>query len=168
MACIALYAYKIAPRLRTYDNTIKHIDNNDILSFDPLILKEKIINGGYLLDFYSFTLAIDSENLLKIRANVNKNGICRIHMNFKSYSITISEPEVISPKSDELNETPFVQIDERDTMFSRKELKPGSEKYNKYYAQNNDKKILVCRILYIAGTRRFCAISECRSYNIYL
>ncbi len=43
-------------------------------------------------------------------------------------------------KFPELNDMPFIQHDERDTMFSRKELKPDSDRYNKYYSENPDKK----------------------------
>jgi reductive dehalogenase len=35
---------------------------------------------------------------------------------------------------------PREKMDERDTMFSRNLLEPGSEEYKKYYAQNPDKK----------------------------
>lgn len=35
---------------------------------------------------------------------------------------------------------PRSRIDERDTMFSRNELKPGSDSFNSYYQQNPDKK----------------------------
>lgn len=37
---------------------------------------------------------------------------------------------------------PRKRIDERDTMFSRNELKPGSENYNDYYKRNPDRKEL--------------------------
>ncbi len=40
------------------------------------------------------------------------------------------------------NDTPLNRIDERDTMFSRKELKEDSERFEKYYENNPDKKIL--------------------------
>ena len=40
------------------------------------------------------------------------------------------------------NDTPLNRIDERDTMFSRKELKEDSEPFEKYYKNNPDKKIL--------------------------
>jgi len=35
---------------------------------------------------------------------------------------------------------PGKQIDERDSMFSRRELKPGSERFEKYYENNPEKK----------------------------
>ncbi len=37
---------------------------------------------------------------------------------------------------------PLNRIDERDTMFSRNELKPGSDKFNDYYKRNPDKKAI--------------------------
>jgi ferredoxin len=37
---------------------------------------------------------------------------------------------------------PVKRIDERDTMFSRNELEPGSERFNDYYKRNPDKKII--------------------------
>jgi len=40
------------------------------------------------------------------------------------------------------NDTPQKRIDERDTMFSRKELKEGTERFKEYYGNNPDKKIL--------------------------
>jgi len=40
------------------------------------------------------------------------------------------------------NDTPLNRIDERDTMFSRKELKEDSERFENYYENNPDKKIL--------------------------
>jgi len=40
------------------------------------------------------------------------------------------------------NDTPVNRIDERDTMFSRNELKENSERFEKYYKNNPDKKIL--------------------------
>jgi len=40
------------------------------------------------------------------------------------------------------NDTPLNRIDERDTMFSRKELKEGNERFDEYYKNNPDKKIL--------------------------
>lgn len=39
-------------------------------------------------------------------------------------------------------DSPKLQFDERDTMFSRKELKPGSERFFDYYNKNKDRKIL--------------------------
>ncbi len=40
------------------------------------------------------------------------------------------------------NDTPLKRIDERDTMFSRNELKEGSEQFEEYYEKNQDKNIL--------------------------
>jgi reductive dehalogenase len=40
------------------------------------------------------------------------------------------------------NDTPLNRIDERDTMFSRNELNEDSERFEKYYENNPDKKIL--------------------------
>ena len=37
---------------------------------------------------------------------------------------------------------PIGRIDERDTMFSRNELKPGSDNFNDYYKRNPDKKAI--------------------------
>lgn len=37
---------------------------------------------------------------------------------------------------------PHNRIDERDTMFSRNELKPGSDNFNNYYKRNPDKKVI--------------------------
>ena len=37
---------------------------------------------------------------------------------------------------------PVKRIDERDTMFSRNELEPGSENFSDYYKRNPDKKII--------------------------
>ncbi|MDY0104467.1 MAG: 4Fe-4S dicluster domain-containing protein [Lentimicrobium sp.] len=37
---------------------------------------------------------------------------------------------------------PIIQHDERDTMFSRNELVPGSERYNNYYKKNPEKESL--------------------------
>jgi len=45
-------------------------------------------------------------------------------------------------KLDETNETPVTRHDERDTIFSRRELKPDSENYNAYYSNKAEKKIL--------------------------
>jgi len=39
-------------------------------------------------------------------------------------------------------DTPLNRIDERDTMFSRKELKEGTDRFEEYYKNNPDKKIL--------------------------
>ena len=40
-----------------------------------------------------------------------------------------------------LHEIPISSIDERDTMFSRNELKPGSENFNAYYTRRPENKI---------------------------
>jgi reductive dehalogenase len=40
------------------------------------------------------------------------------------------------------NDVPLKRIDERDTMFSRNELKPGTDQFEEYYKNNLDKKIL--------------------------
>lgn len=40
------------------------------------------------------------------------------------------------------NDSPINRIDERDTMFSRKELKEKTERFEEYYKNNPDKKIL--------------------------
>jgi hypothetical protein len=37
---------------------------------------------------------------------------------------------------------PVKRIDERDTMFSRNELEPGTERFNDYYKRNPDKKAI--------------------------
>jgi len=40
------------------------------------------------------------------------------------------------------SDIPIKRIDERDTMFSRKEIQPGTERFEEYYKNNPDKKIL--------------------------
>ena len=40
------------------------------------------------------------------------------------------------------NDEPLNRIDERDTMFSRKEIQPGTERFDEYYKNNPGKKIL--------------------------
>ncbi len=47
-----------------------------------------------------------------------------------------------SPDKNIIDEYPNSRIDERDTMFSRNELKPGTSRFEKYYSKNPDKKIL--------------------------
>ncbi|MGC9374586.1 MAG: reductive dehalogenase [Bacteroidales bacterium] len=48
----------------------------------------------------------------------------------------------VNPKIQEPFPTPKQKHDERDVMFSRNELKPGTALFEKYYAQNPEKKIL--------------------------
>lgn len=47
-----------------------------------------------------------------------------------------------SPDKNIVDETPNSRIDERNTMFSRNELKPGTSRFEKYYAKYPDKKVL--------------------------
>lgn len=42
----------------------------------------------------------------------------------------------------EENETPHSRFDERDIMFSRIELRPGTERYREYYRRHPQKKVL--------------------------
>ncbi len=46
----------------------------------------------------------------------------------------------IKPKISRKNETPLKRYDERDIMFTRKELIPGSENFEDFYKRNPDKK----------------------------
>lgn len=45
-------------------------------------------------------------------------------------------------KLDKYNETPITKHDERDTIFSRRELKPDSDNFNSYYANKPERKLL--------------------------
>ena len=47
----------------------------------------------------------------------------------------------VNPKIQEPFPTPKQKHDERDVMFSRNELKPGTALFKEYYAQNSEKKI---------------------------
>ncbi len=47
----------------------------------------------------------------------------------------------VNPKVNEPFPAPKQKHDERDVMFSRNELKPGTTLFNQYYGQNPDKKI---------------------------
>lgn len=53
-----------------------------------------------------------------------------------AFAIPFSTPKNIC------DDLPKSQIDERDIMFSRNELKIGSDRYNEYYQKNPDKEIL--------------------------
>jgi ferredoxin len=48
----------------------------------------------------------------------------------------------IGRKRSPQRQVPHVRFDERDTMFSRRELEPGTERFREYYGRHPEKKIL--------------------------
>jgi hypothetical protein len=48
----------------------------------------------------------------------------------------------IGRKRNHKRQLPHVRFDERETMFSRRELEPGTERFRQYYARHPEQKML--------------------------
>lgn len=97
------------------------------------LLKEKAYRGAFISVI--FMLIIPIPYLLTLY--INNIGGLNYPMAILVLTLIAFSLLLINPKRKKFEaQTPVIQFDERNTMFSRNELKVNTDKYNSYYAEN--------------------------------